>query len=100
MNNDIQFQIEGLSSELVALLMKRYGWSMKRALDELFLLKPISGFATRIVVYTMKVLYMNILKYPLEQKLRRGVEWFILSLPPSEFLKYINEFLYLVVLAL
>ena len=37
MNNDIQFQIECLSTELATLLMDEYGWDMKRALDELYL---------------------------------------------------------------
>lgn len=33
MNNDIQFQIEGLSTELVEMLMSKYGWDLKTALD-------------------------------------------------------------------
>ncbi|WP_308008483.1 hypothetical protein [uncultured Prevotella sp.] len=32
---DTQFQIECLSEELVEMLMRRYGWDMKKALDEL-----------------------------------------------------------------
>lgn len=36
MNNDIQFQIECLSTELTAMLMDEYGWDMKHALDELY----------------------------------------------------------------
>jgi hypothetical protein len=36
MSNDIQFQIECLSSELVGMLMEEYGWDIKRALDELY----------------------------------------------------------------
>ena len=36
MNNDIQFQIECLSTELTTMLMDTYGWDMKRALDELY----------------------------------------------------------------
>ncbi|CDD06366.1 putative uncharacterized protein [Prevotella sp. CAG:592] len=35
MSEDIQFQIECLSAELVEMLMCRYGWDMKNALDEL-----------------------------------------------------------------
>ena len=33
---DTQFQIECLSAELVEMLMRRYGWDMKNALDELY----------------------------------------------------------------
>ena len=36
MNNDIQFQIECLSTELTSMLMERYGWDIKEALDELY----------------------------------------------------------------
>lgn len=36
MSEDIQFQIECLSTELVELLMQKYGWDMKKALDELY----------------------------------------------------------------
>ncbi|MCI1682216.1 MAG: hypothetical protein LKI39_06620 [Bacteroides sp.] len=36
MNNDIQFQIECLSTELTTMLMDEYGWDMKHALDELY----------------------------------------------------------------
>ena len=36
MNNDIQFQIECLSTELVEMLMYKYGWDIKKALDELY----------------------------------------------------------------
>lgn len=36
MNNDIQFQIECLSTELTSMLMERYGWDIKKALDELY----------------------------------------------------------------
>ena len=47
MSEDIQFQIECLSTELVEMLMQKYGWDI--------LLKPISVCATLIVVYTTKV---------------------------------------------
>ena len=33
---DTQFQIECLSAELVEMLMRRYGWDMNKALDELY----------------------------------------------------------------
>ncbi len=36
MNKDILFQVECLSTELVELLMQKYGWRMKKALDELY----------------------------------------------------------------
>lgn len=36
MTQDIQFQIECLTAELVEMLMKEYGWDMRRALDELY----------------------------------------------------------------
>lgn len=36
MNNDIQFQIECLSTELVTMLMERYDWDIQQALDELY----------------------------------------------------------------
>ncbi|MDE5813314.1 MAG: hypothetical protein K2H72_03420 [Muribaculaceae bacterium] len=36
MNQDIQFQIECLSSELVQMIMEHYGWDMMRALDALY----------------------------------------------------------------
>lgn len=36
MSDDIKFQIECLSAELVDMLMEEYGWSMRKALDELY----------------------------------------------------------------
>ncbi|MBD5248101.1 MAG: hypothetical protein HDS54_08070 [Barnesiella sp.] len=36
MTNDIQFQIECLATELTEMLMKEYGWDIRRALDELY----------------------------------------------------------------
>ena len=36
MSEDVQFQIECLSTELVEMLMKKYGWDMKKSLDELY----------------------------------------------------------------
>lgn len=36
MTNDIQFQIECLTSELTEMLMEEYGWDIRRALDELY----------------------------------------------------------------
>lgn len=36
MSNDIQFQVECLSTELVEMLMQHYGWNVKKALDVLY----------------------------------------------------------------
>lgn len=36
MNNDIQFMIECLATELTEMLMETYDWDMRRALDELY----------------------------------------------------------------
>lgn len=36
MSNDIQFQIECLTTELTEMLMDKYGWDIKKALDELY----------------------------------------------------------------
>lgn len=36
MNNDIQFQIECLTTELAEMLVDRYGWDIKKALDEVY----------------------------------------------------------------
>ena len=36
MTADIQFQIDCLAVELTEMLMEKYGWDMKRAIDELY----------------------------------------------------------------
>jgi hypothetical protein len=36
MSNDIQFQIECITAELTDMLMEKYGWDIKKALDELY----------------------------------------------------------------
>ena len=36
MSNDIQFQIECITAELTDMLMEKYGWGIKKALDELY----------------------------------------------------------------
>lgn len=36
MSNDIQFQIECLSTELTTMLMEHFGWDEQRSLDELY----------------------------------------------------------------
>ncbi|MBP1615370.1 MAG: hypothetical protein H6Q13_2818 [Bacteroidetes bacterium] len=63
MNNDIQFQIECLSTELTTMLMDEYGWDMKHALDELYssetykrLNDPESGLYYESAVYVFSYL--------------------------------------------
>lgn len=36
MTQDMQFQIECLAAELVEMLMTKYGWDIRHALDELY----------------------------------------------------------------
>lgn len=36
MNQDIQFQIECLTTELAEMLVDKYGWDIIKALDELY----------------------------------------------------------------
>lgn len=63
MNEDIQFQIECLSTELVEMLMQKYRWDMKKALDELYasetykrLCNPASGLYYEGAVYVFSYL--------------------------------------------
>ena len=58
MSEDIQFQIECLSAELVEMLMRRYGWDMKNALENCILQKPINDCVILLVACFMKGLYM------------------------------------------
>ena len=67
MNNDIQFQIECLSTELVSMLMERYGWDIKKALDELYasetfqlLNDPACGLYYESAVYVFSYLQNEI----------------------------------------
>lgn len=67
MNDDIQFQIESLSTELVGMLMQKYEWSMKRALDELYssetyrrLCDPECGLYYESAVYVFSYLQNEI----------------------------------------
>ncbi len=60
---DTQFQIECLSVELVEMLMRRYGWDMKNALDELYssetykrLCNPACGLFYEEAVYVFSYL--------------------------------------------
>lgn len=63
MNEDIQFKIECLSTELVEMLMHKYGWNMKKALDELYssetykrLCNPACGLYYEGAVYVFSYL--------------------------------------------
>jgi hypothetical protein len=67
MNNDIQFQIECLSSELVMMLMDKYGWNIKKSLDELYssvtfakLNDPLCGLYYEGSVYVFQYLQKEI----------------------------------------
>ena len=67
MNNDIQFQIECLSTELTSMLMERYGWDIKKALDELYasetfqrLNDPACGLYYESAVYVFSYLQNEI----------------------------------------
>lgn len=63
MSDDIQFQIECLSAELTTMLMDKYSWDMKRALDELYssetykrLNDPVTGLYYESAVYVFSYL--------------------------------------------
>lgn len=63
MNINIQFQIECLATELVEMLMQKYGWDMKTALDVLYssetfrrLCNPTCGFYYEGAVYVFSYL--------------------------------------------
>ena len=67
MNNDIQFQIECLTTELVDMLMQKYGWDIKKALDELYasetyarLNNPACGLYYESAVYVFSYLQNEI----------------------------------------
>lgn len=67
MNNDIQFQIECLSTELTSMLMERYGWDIKKALDKLYasetfqrLNDPTCGLYYESAVYVFSYLQNEI----------------------------------------
>ncbi len=62
-NNDIQFQIECLSTEITTMLMEKYGWNIKRALDVLYssktfkkLCNPACGLYYESAVYVFSYL--------------------------------------------
>lgn len=63
MNDDIQFQIECLSVELVEMLIDEYGWDLRRALNELYssetfakLNDPLCGLYYESAVYVFSFL--------------------------------------------
>ena len=67
MNNDIQFQIECLTTELTDMLMEKYGWDIKKALDELYsaetyarLNDPACGLYYESAVYVFSYLQNEI----------------------------------------
>lgn len=69
MNNDIQFQIECLATELTEMLMTTYGWDIKKALDELYssetfkrLNEPECGLYYESAVYVFSYLKEEIEK--------------------------------------
>ncbi len=67
MNNDIHFQIECLTTELTEMLMEKYGWDIKKALDELYssetyarLTDPTCGLYYESAVYVFSYLQNEI----------------------------------------
>ena len=67
MNNDIQFQIECLTTELTEMLIEKYGWDIQQALDELYssetysrLNDPACGLYYESAVYVFSYLQNEI----------------------------------------
>lgn len=63
MNNDVQFLVECLSTELVTMLMESYDWDIRKALDELYgsdtytkLCDPETGLYYQSSVYVFSYL--------------------------------------------
>lgn len=63
MNNDIIFLIECLTAELAEMLVERYGWDVRKALDELYssetfrrLCDPCTGLYNESAVYVFSYL--------------------------------------------
>lgn len=71
MNEDVQFQIECLSTELVEMLMQKYGWDVRKALDELYSSETYSACVIQPVVCITKELYM----FSLIWRMRWKLEW-------------------------
>ena len=66
-DDNIQFQIECLSVELTVMLMEKYGWDIKKALDELYssetyarLNDPACGLYYESAVYVFSYLQNEI----------------------------------------
>ena len=66
-DDNIQFQIECLSIELTTMLMEKYGWDIKKALDELYssetyarLNDPACGLYYESAVYVFSYLQNEI----------------------------------------
>lgn len=55
---DIQFQIECLTTELTEMLMETYEWDIKRALDELFGSETFARLNDPNADFTTKAQYM------------------------------------------
>lgn len=67
MNDDVQFQVECLSTELAEMLMSKYDWDIKKALDELYssetykrLCNPECGLYYESAVYVFSYLQNEI----------------------------------------
>lgn len=63
MSEDIQFQIECLTTDLAEMLMQKYGWDVKKALDVLYssetyhrLCNPACGLFYESAVYVFSYL--------------------------------------------
>ena len=50
MDKDIQFQIECLATELVEMLMQKYGWDIKTALDQLYFSETYKRLCNKVIV--------------------------------------------------
>ena len=67
MSADVQFQVECLSTELAEMLMGKYGWDIKKALDELYssetykrLCNPECGLYYESAIYVFSYLQNEI----------------------------------------
>ena len=67
MSADVQFQVECLSTELAEMLMGKYGWDVKKALDELYssetykrLCNPECGLYYESAIYVFSYLQNEI----------------------------------------
>ena len=67
MNQDIQFQIECLTTELAEMLVDKYGWDIAKALDEVYfsetysrLTDPACGLYYESPVYVFSYLQQEL----------------------------------------